>query len=115
MMSTSNRGPNSCFAGLATKHEILHCAIGDVAVTEPALAGSVMRTDRGAGQGARVPRAHAEVHADVEELARKRDLGRRSILARSGIASVRIRDDETVIASVVTLLERQRLFGTGNR
>ena len=38
------------------------------------------------------------------------------ILARSGIASVRIRDnDETVIASVVTLLERQRLFGTGNR
>jgi uncharacterized protein (DUF58 family) len=101
--------------GLATKHEILHCAIGDVAVTEPALAGAVMRTVETRVNVPAYLRAHTEVHADVEELARTRDVARRSTLARSGIPSVRIRDDASVIASIVTLLERQRLFGTGSR
>ena len=101
--------------GLATRHEILHCAIGDVAITEPALAGATMRS---VDTRAIVPaylRAHAHVHADLEELARARDVARRSSLARSGIPSARIEDESSVITSVVHLLERQRLFGTSRR
>jgi hypothetical protein len=60
-------------------------------------------------------RAHPQVHGDLMELARARDAARRSSLARSGIPSARISDEASVIASVVTLLERQRLFGTGGR
>jgi uncharacterized protein (DUF58 family) len=101
--------------GLATKHEILHCAIGDVAVTDPVLAGTVMRTVESRVTVPAYLRAHPQVHNDVLELAKSRDAARRSSLARSGIPSARISDEASVISSVVTLLERQRLFGTGGR
>ena len=101
--------------GLAARHEVLHCAVGDVIVTEPALAGATLRAVESRFAMPAYLRAHPNVQADLEELARNRDIARRSTLARSGIPSVRIPDEDNVIASVVTLLDRQRLFGSGIR
>lgn len=101
--------------GLATRHEILHCAIADALITEPALAGSALRTVE---HGRDIPaffRARTDAHDSVVAEIRAIDDERRGRLARSAIPSIRITGEADVLASVVTLLERQRLFGLRQR
>jgi uncharacterized protein (DUF58 family) len=98
---------------LAAQHEVLHCTIGDVAMTEPALAGSALRV---VGTTSTVPaffRTGTELHEDLLALADERQRATQARLARVGVASTRLAEEETVVASIVRLLERQRLFGTG--
>jgi uncharacterized protein (DUF58 family) len=99
---------------LSAQHEVLHCTIGDVAMTEPALADVELR---GVGTTALVPaffRTHRGLHDDLRSIAEQRERSTQAALARAGVASVRVAGEATVVASIVDLLERQRLFGAGN-
>jgi uncharacterized protein (DUF58 family) len=98
---------------LAAQHEVLHCTIGDVAMTEPALAGETLRV---VGTPVTIPpffRADAALHDDLDSLAARRQQARQAVLDRVGVSSARLAGERTVVASIVELLERQRLFGTG--
>jgi uncharacterized protein (DUF58 family) len=99
---------------LSAQHEVLHCTVGDVAMTEPALANTELRA---VGTTATVPayfRAHRGLHDDLRTTAERRQRSTQAALARAGVASVRLAGEATVVAAIVELLERQRLFGTGS-
>jgi uncharacterized protein (DUF58 family) len=99
---------------LAAQHEVLHCTVGDVAMTEPALAGATLRV---VGTTTTIPaffRADAALHDDLGALAQQRQRTNQVRLARAGVASTRLAAEATVLRSIVDLLERQRLFGTGS-
>ena len=100
---------------LAVRQEVLHCTVGDVAMTEPALAESTLRA---VGTPLTVPpyfRADAELHVDLGELARQRERDDRALLAAIGIATVRLADEAAAVGTVIQLVQRQRLFGVGRR
>jgi uncharacterized protein (DUF58 family) len=100
---------------LAAQHEVLHCTVGDVAITEPRLAGAELRA---VGTSAIVPayfRAHSGLHDDLGVLAQRRERATQAVLATAGVASVRLNGEATVVASILDLLERQRLFGAGRQ
>ena len=97
---------------LAAQHEILHCTVGDVAITEPALAGTTLRSVESTTTIPRYFRDQRGLHRELLELTRARAEARQATLARAGIAGVRVSRDQDVIPSVIGLLERQRLFGT---
>ena len=97
---------------LAAQHEVLHCTVGDVAMTEPALADATLRSVETATTIPAFLRSHEGLHEDLMALAGRRDAVRRAVLARAGIGGVRLSNVEDVISSLLGLLERQRLFGT---
>ena len=71
--STSTRRDARLLRRLAAQHEVLHCTIGDVAMTEPALAAATMRV---VGTTTTIPaffRVDDELHADLQSLADQRD------------------------------------------
>jgi uncharacterized protein (DUF58 family) len=99
---------------LAAQHEVLHCTVGDVPMTEPALAGTTLRV---VGTTATIPaffRADRELHDDLGALARQRQRTTQAVLARAGVASTRLSGEATVLRTIIELLERQRLFGVGS-
>jgi hypothetical protein len=83
-------------------------------MTEPALAGATLRV---VGTTTTIPaffRADAALHDDLGALAQQRQRTNQVLLARAGVASTRLAAEATVLRSIVDLLERQRLFGTGS-
>jgi len=96
---------------LAAQHEVLYCTIGDVAMTEPALARTTLRAVETATTIPAYLRSHPGLHDDLTGLARQREAARQATLARAGIGSARVASELNVIPSVIGLLERQRLFG----
>jgi hypothetical protein len=93
---------------LAAQHEVLCCTVGDVTMTDPALAGRDLLV---VGAGARVPdfyRRDASLHADLVAAARTRAEDTRSLLGQLGIASTRVSGEAGVVPAIVDLLERHR-------
>ena len=96
---------------LAAQHEMLYCTIGDVTMTEPALASTTLRAVE---TGTTIPayfRSYPGLHDDLTGLARQREAARQATLARAGIGGARVASEHDVIPSIIGLLERQRLFG----
>jgi uncharacterized protein (DUF58 family) len=99
---------------LAAQHEVLHCTIGDVAMTDPTLEDTPVRV---VGTTTTIPaffRAGTDLHEDLVSLAHDRERDVQARLARVGVASARLGGEDAVVPSIVGLLERQRLFGTGS-
>lgn len=93
---------------LSAQHEVLYCAIGDVALTEPSLGQRALR-DIG---GDRVPaffRDRPRLHTELVGLADDRRARLQTALTDCGAASTRLADSETAVSAVFELLERQRV------
>ena len=93
---------------LDAQHEVLYCSVGDVAMTDPALAGRQLHV---VGAGARVPaffRRHATLHDDLVATMRRRADDTRATLSRLGIAAIRLSGESSVVPGVFALFERHR-------
>ncbi len=93
---------------LCAQHEVLYCAVGDMAITEPALASQPLRHV----EGHRIPaffRDRPRLHADLQQVAAERRRRLRAALTECGAASTRLSGADTTVSSVFELLERQRL------
>jgi len=93
---------------LAAQHEVLFVAVGDVAMTDPALAGRELSV---VGTGATVPpffRAGPALHADLLARQESRTAETARLLARVGVAATRLVDLDSVPGAVIELLGRQR-------
>jgi uncharacterized protein (DUF58 family) len=96
---------------LAAQHEVLFVTVGDVPVTQPALAGHVMWSVESGAPLASFFRDRHRLHDDLVAFELARDTARTAALARHGIAAVRIGSEAALIPALLDLLERQRLFG----
>ena len=93
---------------LDAQHEVLYCSVGDVAMTDPALAGRPLQV---VGAGARVPaffRHDATLHDDLVATMRRRADETRATLSRLGIAAIRLSGEPSVVPGVFELFERHR-------
>lgn len=93
---------------LTAQHEVLYCAIGDVAVTDPALAGRHLR-DVG---GDRVPAYFGDrpkLHSELTAHAEARRAATRTALIECGAAATRLDGAGEPVAAIFELLEQQRL------
>jgi uncharacterized protein (DUF58 family) len=93
---------------LDAQHEVLYCTVGDVALTDPALAGRDLLV---VGAGARVPafyRRHPALHDDLVATAQRCADATRARLGQLGIAATRVSGEASVVPAMVDLLERHR-------
>jgi uncharacterized protein (DUF58 family) len=93
---------------LVAQHEVLYCTVGDVTMTDSALAGRDLLV---VGAGARVPdfyRRNAALHDDLVAAARRRADVTRMRLGQLGIAATRVSGESGVVPAMVDLLERHR-------
>lgn len=93
---------------LATQHEVLFCTVGDVAMTDPALADRELTV---VGRAATIPaffRTSDELHADLTAVRTARARETASLLSRAGVASTRLGGGADVPAAIIELLGRHR-------
>jgi uncharacterized protein (DUF58 family) len=93
---------------LVAQHEVLYCTVGDVTMTDPALAGRDLLV---VGAGAHVPdfyRHNAALHDDLVAAARRRADVTRMRLGQVAIAATRVSGEAGVVPAMVELLERHR-------
>jgi uncharacterized protein (DUF58 family) len=93
---------------LATQHEVLFCAVGDVTMTDPALADRELTAIASA---ARIPaffRRNDALHTDLVGLAEARARATATLLSRAGVASTRLGSGIDVPTAMIELLGRHR-------
>lgn len=93
---------------LTAQHEVLYCAVGDAAVTDPAFAGRSLRDV----DGGRVPpffRDRPGLHSELVGLAGVRRAATRAALIECGAAATRLDGATTAVPALFELLEHQRL------
>ena len=93
---------------LVAQHEVLYCTVGDVTMTDPALAGRDLLV---VGAGAHVPdfyRRNAALHDDLVATARRRADVTRVPLGQLGVAATRLSGESGVVPAMADLLERHR-------
>jgi uncharacterized protein (DUF58 family) len=100
---------------LSVQHELLVGLVGDVALTEPALAGRAMRVVGGTATIAPFFRASAALHDDLAALGEARDRSARTTLGGLGVAATRLTGASAVVGQVTELLVRQRSMGRWRR
>lgn len=99
---------------LTAQHEVLYCAVGDVAVTEPALGTRRLRTV----EGDRVPpflRDRPRLHEGITALRAERAATTRATLLDCGATATRLDGQTSVVPTLLELLEDRRVAVSGAR
>lgn len=108
-------GSRALLRRLAVQHELLLGAVGDVTLTEPALAGRVLRVVGGPATVAPYLRAGAGVPGELAAAGRARAEALRTTLGALGVAATRLTGVEATADEVFELLDRQRTLGRWRR